>query len=136
MADISYGRDISVSLGAAATVVEAFGLLEKLLVRQNGQPLPRSIIAIRDDLKSCLARAATDAATDALTPAKAPFAHGDLGFEHDVKTAAERLNITESGVRDALRTGRLGGRKVRGQWLISDEDIAQYAKRKVLENVR
>ena len=46
-----------------------------------------------------------------------------------MNAAAEALGITPAGVRWALRTGRLGGRKVGRQWLVADTDIADYKDR-------
>jgi Helix-turn-helix domain len=122
MSDISFGESVNVSLGAAATMVEVISLLERLLARQNGQPLPSSLSDMRNGLKDCITRAGANAGVST----KALSAHGDLGFEQDVNAAAEALGITPAGVRWALRTGRLGGRKVGRNWLISVEEIEMY----------
>lgn len=126
---ISYGEHVNVSLGAAAVLVDLIGLTEKLLSRPNGQPLPPPVVAIRNDLRTSINRAATDAATDASVSASVPFRHPDLQLELDVNAAAKALGISASGVRDALRTGRLGGRKVGRQWLVTQEDIEMYQNR-------
>jgi hypothetical protein len=121
-ADISYGDGIYVSLGTAATLVEAISLLERLLDRQSGQPLPASLVSMRAGFKTCLTRAAANASVSA----KVVSAQDILGLEQDVNAAAEALGITPAGVRWALRTGRLGGRKIGRNWLIGDEDIEMY----------
>jgi Helix-turn-helix domain len=125
MSDISYGDGIYVSLGTAATLVEALGLLERLLAGRSGQPLPASIVAIRGGFNDCL----TYASANASVSTKALSAQSDLRFEQDVNAAAEALGITPAGVRWALRTGRLGGRKVGRQWLVTDTDIENYRNR-------
>jgi excisionase family DNA binding protein len=124
--DIRYGQDISVSLNAAAIAVESWGLLERLLARQNGQPLPPSIVAMRDEFKSCLTRAASNADTSA----RVVIPQANLGLEQDVNAAAEALGITPDAVRWALRKGKLGGRKSGRQWLVSYDDIENYRNKK------
>ncbi|OMB93215.1 helix-turn-helix domain-containing protein [Mycobacterium colombiense] len=120
-AEIRYGDGINISLGIGAVLVDVLGLVEKLLARQNGQPLPTKLREIRDDLSDCIARAAANA--DVST--KAVTAESVLAFEKDPAAAAEALGISPSGVRWACRAGRLG-RKVGDRWLISDEEIAMY----------
>jgi hypothetical protein len=128
MTDIGYGETISVSIGAAAKMVEVLGLLERLMARQSGQPLPAALVEMRDGLKDCLTRAAANAGVSA----KVVSAQDVLGLEQDVNAAAEALGITPAGVRWALRTGRLGGRKVGRQWLVADTDIADYRNRQAV----
>jgi excisionase family DNA binding protein len=99
--------------------------MEKLLARQAGHPLPSRLSSVRDSLKSCLTRAATNAAASA----PVVFEPVALPLEKDVNAAAEALGITPGGVRWALSKGRLGGRKLGRQWLISDEDIELYKLR-------
>ena len=120
--EIRYGDTINISLGAGAIMVEVITFLEKLLARQNGQPLSSKLVEMRGDLKECIARAAANA--DVST--KAAIAQGVLAFEKDVNAAAEVLGITPGGVRWACRNGRLGGRKIGRQWLITDEEIEMY----------
>ena len=119
--EIRYGDAISISLGTANVMIEVFTFLEKLLARQNGQPLSSKLVEMRDDLKECIARAATNA--DVST--KAAIAQGVLAFEKDVNAAAEALRISPGGVRWACRAGRLG-RKVGDRWRITDEEIEMY----------
>ncbi|ORV81060.1 hypothetical protein AWC11_27325 [Mycobacterium interjectum] len=120
-ADIRYGDGITISVAAAAVMVEVIGLAEKLLARQNGQPLSPRLQAMRNDLTDCVARAAAnaDVSTNEVT------ARAVLAFEKDTTAAAEALGISPSGVRWACRAGRLG-RKVGDRWLISDQEIAMY----------
>lgn len=123
MPDIRYGDAISISVGDAVVLVEVIGVFEKLLARRNGQPLSPLILAMRSDLKECIARAAANADVSA----KAVMAQEVLSFEKDVNSAAEALGITPGGVRWACREGRLG-RKIGRQWLISDEEIEMYRR--------
>lgn len=120
-ADIRYGDGITISVGIGAVLVDVLGLVEILLGRQNGQPLPTKLRAIRDDLSDCIARAAANADVSA----KAVTAESVLAFEKDTAAAAESLGISPSGVRWACRAGRLG-RKVGDRWLISEEDLEMY----------
>ncbi|MDV3136750.1 helix-turn-helix domain-containing protein [Mycobacterium sp. 29Ha] len=51
---------------------------------------------------------------------------------HDIGTAeaARRLGITPNGVRDAIRHGRLPGRRSRGRWVVDSAAVADHAARK------
>ena len=49
-ADIRFGDGIYISIAAAAVMVDTTTLAEKLLFRQNGQPLPAAVRDIRDQL--------------------------------------------------------------------------------------
>jgi hypothetical protein len=121
MADIHFGDGITISFGAAARMVGIIGLAEKLLARQNGQPLPPDAQSIRDELRTSLIRAAglADATKTRV------LAEVDLVWDKSPEAAAEILGIKADSMRAACRAGRLG-RKVRGQWLITDEEIEVY----------
>jgi hypothetical protein len=123
--EIQYTEQIAISVGMAAYLVDAIDLMEKLLARQAGHPLPSRLSSVRDSFKECITRAATNA--DASS--SVVFEQHSLGFEKDVNAAAKALGITTGGVRWALRNGRLGGRKIGRQWLVSDEDIEFYRQR-------
>ncbi|BBY35888.1 hypothetical protein MMAN_58040 [Mycobacterium mantenii] len=120
-ADIRYGDGLTISFGMAAFVVDLVGLTEKLLARQNGQPLPPKARDLRDGLSDGLARAAANAGVSS----KAVLAEEVLAFERSPEAAAEVLGIQPGSVRYACRAGRIG-RKVGDRWLISDEEIEMY----------
>ena len=65
--DIRYGDGITISFSVAAVMVDLITLAEKLLSRQNGQLLPPKAESIRNDLRTCITRAAANA--DASTKA-------------------------------------------------------------------
>jgi Helix-turn-helix domain len=121
--DIRYGDGITISVGVAAVLVDLIGLAEKLLGRQNGQPLPTKLRDIRDDLSTCITRAAANA--DVST--KAVLAESVLAFDKSPDAAAEILGIKPGSVRSACRAGHIG-RKVGDRWLISDEEIEMYRR--------
>lgn len=120
-ADIRFGDGITISFAAAAKMVGLIGLTEKLLARQNGQALSPDVQSMRDDLRTSLIRAAglADATKNGV------LAEVDLAWDKSPEAAAEMLGVKADSVRAACRAGRLG-RKVRGQWLISDEEIEMY----------
>jgi hypothetical protein len=119
--DIRYGDGITISVSVAAVMVDIITLAEKLLSRQNGQPLSPKARSIRSDLSTCITRAAANA--DVST--KEVLAESILAFEKSPDAAAEILGIKPGSVRWACRNGKLG-RKVGDRWLISDEEIEMY----------
>jgi hypothetical protein len=121
--DVRFGDSISISPSVAALLVDVITLAEKLLCRQNGQPLSPKARSIRSDLKGCLARAAAnaDVSTEALGTQSV------LAFEKSPEAAAEILGIKPGSVRYACRAGRIG-RKVGDRWLITDAEIEMYAR--------
>jgi len=121
--DIRYGDGITISVSVAAVMVDVIALTEKLLSRQNGQPLPPKARSIRNDLRGCLARAAANA--DVST--KEVMAQSVLAFDKSPDAAAEELGIKPGSVRSACRAGHIG-RKVGDRWLISDEEIEMYRR--------
>ena len=122
MSEIQYIEGITITVGAAAVLVDVINFVEKHLQRQNGQPLPSKLSLIRRDFKDCITRAAANA--DVSTKAVSP--QSVLAFDKDVNDAAEALGITTGGVRWAFRNGKLGGKKKGRQWLTSDEEIEMY----------
>lgn len=119
--EISFGEYINVKVSAGALMLEVIAIFEKMLARQNGQPLPLNLVEMRDELRVCLARAAASAGVSAqdgraetvLTSSKSPAA------------AAKALGIKPGSVRWACRNGLLGTR-IGDRWLITDEEIEDY----------
>jgi hypothetical protein len=120
-ADIRFGDGITISFGTAARMVSIIGLTEKLLARQNGQALSPDAQSMRDDLRTSLIRAAglADATKNGV------LVEVDLTWEKSPEAAAEILGMKVGSVQAACRAGRFG-RKVRGQWLITDQEIEVY----------
>jgi hypothetical protein len=120
-ADIRFGDHITVSIAAAAVIVDTFTVTEKLLYLHNGQRLSPKVLAIRDELRTCL----NSAANSAHANRKGPVAESVLDFCKSPREAAEHLGIREGSVRAACNAGHLG-RKISGRWLISDAEIETY----------
>ncbi|BCP00700.1 helix-turn-helix domain-containing protein [Mycobacterium intracellulare] len=121
--DISYGEYISVSVGAAVTMIEVITVVEKLLGRQNGQLLPANLRDMREELGECVARAAANAGVST----KAVSAESVLAFSRSPAAAAKALGIKAASVRWACRNGKLGTR-VGDRWLITDDEIEHYRR--------
>jgi hypothetical protein len=121
MTDIRFGDGIYVSIGTAAVIVDIITLAEKLLGRQNGQPLPPKAQSIRNDLRTCI----NSAANSACVTEKELIAESALVFDKSPEAVAEHLGIKPGSVRAACRAGRIG-RKVGDRWLISDAEIQTY----------
>jgi hypothetical protein len=123
-ADVRFGDSISISFAAAAKTVGVFNLLEQLLRRQNGQPLPADLVGLRDECRAALL-AATDASTGGHVSAEQVLADAGLALDLSPSMAAKALGVSASGVRFACRAGHLG-RKVGDRWLISRSELEVY----------
>jgi excisionase family DNA binding protein len=93
------------------------------VVRRGVQPNARAADLIRRLRKSC-----ADASARVQNPHAAPqHARYDLV---DTREAAALLGISESGVRDLIRRGKLPGHRAAGRWLVPAASVVERAERK------
>jgi hypothetical protein len=119
--DIRFGDGIYVSISTAAVMVDIITLAEKLLERQNGQPLPPKAQSIRNDLRTCV----NSAAISAHDSRKEVVAESVLAYDKSPAAAAKILGIKPGSVRAACNAGHMG-RKVGDRWFVSDAEIETY----------
>jgi excisionase family DNA binding protein len=111
--------------GVQLTDDEARLLLDLMnqVVRIGAQPSPRATDLIRRLRKACV-----DESARVLNPnAAAQHARYDLV---DTREAAALLGISESGVRDLIRRGKLAGHRAAGRWLLPSASVVERAERK------
>jgi excisionase family DNA binding protein len=93
------------------------------VVRMGAQPGPKAADLIRRLRKTC-----ADASARVQNPHAAPqHARYDLV---DTREAAALLGISESGVRDLVRRGKLPGHRAAGRWLLPSASVVERAERK------
>jgi excisionase family DNA binding protein len=131
--DVTPARGVLLSEAAVREIVAAIDALGQLAAPR--QRLSERLQAIRSELiRSAVTSAARDS-THAHASADGIVAQPDSHWEAsvvDTATAARVLGISSSGVRWAVKNGRLAATRCGGRWLI-DTAALRYYQRERLE---
>jgi hypothetical protein len=109
-----------------AEAVDVVGVIDELAIRCAPKVLLRRVVAIRQGLIECCTRANTYGDTSAEVIARQDVLALDPSAVIDVKTAAERLDMTPDGARWLCTHGRLTARKIHNRWWIDSKSVDQY----------
>jgi hypothetical protein len=120
-------RGVLLSPSDVAEIVAAIDYLTRI-AWQHRQRVPARIVALRRELAESATYAATYADLRVDAPAALKGTHFGPGVV-DTATAAHDLDITEAGVRDLCRRGRLIAMKAEGSWHIARASIDDYRAR-------
>ena len=116
---------VTLSDYAARVVVAAMDALFAKVAGEGAQPYPQ-VIAIRNLIFERVTRAETH--VDASAEVSGVGELLALGADAVVGTAAaaRTLEISEDGVRDLCRRGRLDASRLGSRWLVSVESLEEY----------
>ena len=107
------------------TIVDAFGR-----ARRNGVVLPDELAEFERDVTR-LAQAFRSQSTDAADARVSDFT--DAGGDSATLSSGEvglLLGVTDHGVRDLARRGRLRGWRLGGTWQFEAHDVEQYRQKR------
>jgi hypothetical protein len=121
---------VTISFAAAADLV---GVIDALALRCAPLVLSRRLVKLRNQLIECCTYANThaDVSTEGVEPEDV------LSFQPDEivdsKTAAQRLGISEAGVRWHCRQGQFmdTAKQINGRWWISRDAVDHYVSERL-----